>query len=111
MIHGKIKDLGFSDTVRISFVAHIELEFVPREEKDRSSVYGQEQPGVSVPWADEARSFICFRFKKSPRKFPGKTMEAFLCRVFPTRGGSLHGGSEEDALDNPMRLPPQRIDE
>ena len=43
---------------RICFVAHIELEFVPREEDDRSSVYGQEQPGDSVPWTDEARSLV-----------------------------------------------------
>ena len=40
-----------------------------------------------------------------------QVMEASLCQVFPTRGGSPHGGSEQDTLDNPMRLPPQRVHE
>ena len=36
-------------------MAQIELEFVPREEEKRLSVYGQEWPGVSVSWADAVR--------------------------------------------------------
>ena len=38
-------------------------------------------------------------------------MEAVLRQAAPIRGGSLHGGPEEDTLDIPMRLPPQWVHE
>ena len=58
--------------MRISFAAHIELEFAPKEEVERSSVYRQEQLGDSVLWADEARSLIVLDQKKAKGSFPGQ---------------------------------------
>ena len=85
------------------------LDSTGREDDDRSFVCGQEQLGVCI--LDKRNTIICFWPKESAIQFPGKTMEVFLCQAVPTRGGSLHGGSEEGTLDTPMRLPPQRVNE
>ena len=55
-------------------------------------------------------SFVCGP-KETPKQFPRKPMEAVLRQAAPIRGGSLHGGPEEDTLDIPMRLPPQWVHE
>ena len=100
-------------------MAHIELEFAPREEEGRSFAHRQEQPGDFARRADEVLSFF-FRPKDSPRQFPGTVSRGnigsvplpsvcFQLEVAPSTAGqnrvpwitlcgSLHSGSTNSPL-------------
>ena len=70
-------------------MAHIVLEFVPREEGDRLFVAKNKlespYPGLNT--------IICLLPKETPNHLPRKPMEVVLRQAAPIRGGSLHGGS------------------
>ena len=108
------------NTGKICFVAHIELEFAPREEDDRSTVYGQEQPGVPVPWTDEKRSLVLGP-KKAQDSFLVQQWKCscakwFQLEVAPSTAGrekipwitlcdSLHSGSTNSGSFHNARSP------